>query len=199
MSIPTTRAEVRSDEEISMVYWLQEAVEHGLVESWEYEPKEFCLVTGKNYDEHIQKKTKIKVVERHLHKPLLYTPDFRITLSELGISAFSKLFKHGILTAQSLKEYGTIWIDVKGVFNPYQGDDQLFKLKQKVLFQEFGIWAQKVIPYDSKKKNVLFKQTFAPDRLRWMKHGKGLNVVGRNCFGIKEYMDKLSNDKGLGL
>ncbi len=82
--IPTCRADVKSDEEWRMILWLHEATDHGMVVRWEYEPESFVLFPKGTYKAEKKLKTKTKVINRFLHHPATYTPDFVIEFSTSG-------------------------------------------------------------------------------------------------------------------
>jgi hypothetical protein len=188
MSMPRTREQVKSDEEFAMVLWLQEAVRHNLIESWEYEPRAFELFQKQTFIEEVQMKTKSKQVERHLHQAETYTPDFYLKLTESGKKLLYGFFKASLLSSYS-GACGEVWIDVKGSYNPYQNDQRYFSIVRKAFYQNCGIWVAKVIPFASAKKG-LFVETFAPEAMRWMKNGKQLNRIGRSCRSIEEFMKR---------
>jgi hypothetical protein len=185
MSVPTTREAVRSDEEFYMVLWLQEAVRHNLVESWEYEPQTFELFPRRVYIEKVVTKTKSKQVERCLHQSESYTPDFLIKLTNLGRGLLFGVFKPSLL-ASCCGGSEEVWIDVKGAYNP-NDQPRYFSSTRKAMYHVHRIWVAKVIPFASSKKG-LFVDTFAPESLRVMKNGKQLNRIGRGCRSIKEFM-----------
>lgn len=192
---PTKREDVKSDEEWHTVLWLQEAVEHGLVESWEYELQRFILFGAKKFTETKQLKTKSKEIDRCLHREEGYTPDFCIEMTDKGAELLYSYFKASLW-------YGDgkiIHIDVKGTYNPYQNDQRYFSIVQKAMFHVHGIWVPKVIPfYTTGKKNPktpkgLFVETFAPESLRWMKNGRELNRIGRACDCAKDFVTSLAS------
>jgi len=191
MSIPMNRDSCRSDEEWQMVLWLQEAVRFNLVEAWSYEPQTFELFPKQTYIEEIAMKTmfKHKRVERSLHRSESYTPDFNMMLTTLGKKLLYSAFKPSLL-ASYRGDCGEVWIDVKGKCNPYQNDQRYFSITRKAMFQAHRIWTAKVIPF-YKVKGVahgLFKETFSPDCLRYMKKGGVLNAIGRDCISAEEFV-----------
>ena len=183
MSVPRNREQMKSDEEYHMVLWLQEAVRHNLVDSWEYEPQTFELFAKKTYPEIVQMKTKDKQVDRHLHHAETYTPDFKIVLTALGNKLLWKAFKDSLATGCP----NIVWVDVKGSYNPYQNDQRYFSIVRKAFYQNCGIWVAKVIPF-AKAGSGLFCETFAPESLRWKKNGKELNRIGRSCINAEEFI-----------
>jgi len=190
MSKPRSREDVRSDEEWRMVRWLQECVRYYLVEDWEYEPEVFTLFDSQHYFEEKKLKTKVKTVEKHLHREETYTPDFRIDPTDLGRRLFANagVFKKAVGAIYPL--HCPVWIDVKGSYNPYQNDQQLFSMKQKAMYARHKIWVEKVVPFEKKVKGSLFINTFAPEEFRWMKNRKAptLSVCGKMCPSAEEFV-----------
>ena len=182
--IPLNRESVKSDEEWSFILWLQEATKHGLVESWEYEPRSFVLFEKQTYIETVEMKTKVKEVERVLHQPESYTPDFEIKLTPLGAGKLYEVFKPSMLSGMA--DY-TVWVDVKGAYNP-NDQPRYFSSTRKAMYYVHGIWVTKIIPFASAKKG-LFVETFAPESFRWMKNGKQLNRIGRSCRSCVEFLN----------
>ena len=187
---PQRREDVRSDEEFHMILWLQDAVRHNLISNWEYEPKSFELFPPAVYLEEKKLKTKVKVVEKCLHRGASYTPDFKITLTKEGKRILLDAFKKSILVDHS-GLCNDVWIDVKGVFNP-NDQPRYFSVIQKAMYSASGIWVERITPfYMSKKKpKGLFYETFAPDKIRHMKRG-GLNSRGRSCMNAEQFMEKV--------
>ena len=182
--IPRDRSQVKSEEEWSVVQWLYEAVKYYLVRQWDYEPKPFTLYDSASYNTELALKTKVKTVAKSLHMEAAYTPDFEIHLTELGLQMLGFFFEKGLAGSES----GIVYIDAKGSFNPYQNDQRYFSLVQKAVWFRHGIWPQKVVPFERKVKGSLFLLTFAPESLRRMKRGGGLNSCGRSCRGIEEFL-----------
>ena len=193
MTRPTQRDHTKSDEEFSMVNWLNEAVKYGLVRDWEYEPKSFTLFEKQTYEEVVHLKTKDKLVSRTLHQPAVYTPDFHLFFSEVGKKALYDVFKPAILTSGS----NAIWIDIKSVFNP-NDQPRYFSIMQKIMYNKHRIWPQKIIPIcykgkgDKRKAKGLFFDTFAPECDRWLKNSIKLNVCGRSCKNVIQFIDEVS-------
>ncbi len=182
--IPTCRADVKSDEEWRMILWLHEATDHGMVVRWEYEPESFVLFPKGTYKAEKKLKTKTKVINRFLHHPATYTPDFVIEFSHFGLGYLGKYFEKGL---SGYPECQTAYIDCKGSFNPYQNDQRFFGLVQKAMWARHRIWPQKVIPFEKKVTSSLFLKTWAPDACRHTKRG-GLNACGRACRNVISFL-----------
>jgi len=181
--IPQTRQDVKSTLEWDMVAWLHEADKHGLIHEWEYEPESFLLLPAQTYKKRIKLKTKTKLVTRCLHRKASYTPDFRIDLTEHGI----EMLEGSLYTIMTDGLHGRIWIDTKGGFNP---EASYFSLVQKSMYSRHSLWVEKIVPYAAKLKKSLFKQTFAPRELRWMKKRKlpTLTAIGKACLPVEAFL-----------
>jgi hypothetical protein len=193
MTRPTQRDQVKSDEEFSMVNWLNDAVKYGLVRDWQYEPKSFTLFEKQTYEEVVHLKTKDSVKIRHLHAEASYTPDFNIVFTPLGRKALFQIFKQSLQGLTS-----SVWIDVKGSFSFYQTDERFFSLTLKAMYTKHGIWVKKIIPFYGKGKGEnrvykgLFVDTFAPECDRWKKNRIELNVCGISCKNVIQFIDEVS-------
>lgn len=179
MSDQMLRKDCRSDEEWSMILWLQEAKAHGLVEMWEYEPKKFTLFEKMDY--------KFLGKKCNLYPAKGYTPDFVIQFTKKGLGLFIGGFKKSFVYPYA---DNTIFIDTKGKFHPHGGT--YFYLCQRVMFERYGFWVDKVVPFyttgKKKARKGLFVDTFAPESLRFKPVQGGLNVIGRNCKPISEFV-----------
>ena len=177
------RDQVKSDQEWELVLWLREAVRHYLVEAWEYEPETFELIPSKTYTALVgtYKSGEPKYKDKHLHRSLTYTPDFRIEFTELGLDMMRTYFEKSLVG-------GIVYIDVKGLRDPYH-DAKQFSVVQKVMYDKTSVWAQTVIPYekDYGRPVGLFTKTFAPHESRHKKNGE-LNECSKHCKSIEEFL-----------
>ena len=203
----------KSEEENMMASWLEEAKEHGLVLSWEYEPVKYMLSEKKTQDVVVQMKTKTKVVERHVCSPHTYQPDFQFKLSDEGYRLFGHIFPKTYLTEPTnplFKLLETVAVDVKGGFMN-SGEKKCFSINQKWMFDRYNIWTEYVVPWIAPKKVTkkrkkavpakgLFADTFVPDSLRWMNSRKSptLNTKGVACNTIQEFLEFSREQKKKG-
>lgn len=171
----------KSKEELIFAEWLSEAKDNKLVEDWSYEEKTFELISSKSFLEVVELKTKSKILKRSLHASSSYTPDFKVILTELGMTTFKDVFKKAILSSKGSR---IIYIDTKGEYDRRQGDGRFFSLVRKVLYDKHGIWVEKVVP----KK--IFPKTYAPKQVIWMKNRKSptKTKLGGQCMTIDEYL-----------
>jgi hypothetical protein len=101
-------------------------------------------------------------------------------LTSRGIENLSKVFRKSLSTHSNI-----IWIDVKGTFQQHDGA-RSFSIIQKVFYDRHGIYAEKVVPKD------LFKKTFAPESVRWMKNRKTKTKtkIGTESRTIAEFLNE---------
>lgn len=191
----STTNQYRNLEELYFSYYLDELKEQGLIESYEYEPESFLLsdeITF-NYVKTTVLKTKTKVENKTkalLHKHS-YTPDFKIKPTSLGTvkNIFDWCFSALpiFITSGSIGEQHYSWIDVKGAHVGKLSTSITFPLNQKWTYQKYGIYVQKIKPFD------LFKQTFMPKRVieemkykrDYIKKGKLLSKKGDSKLDYK--------------
>jgi len=185
--------EYRSDEERAMSLWLAEAVEHGLVDSWEYEPTGYLLTPKIVLPTTVQLKTKTKQVDRVILNKCSYTPDFVLKLSEGGINTFSKVFEKSMI-AEPFAPFDTptIVIDVKGNFQK-AGKAMEMSLHRKLMWDKHKIYIEIVIPWKAKGKSF-FKETWCPESLRWMKSRSvpTKTTKGLACKTVGEFINNIN-------
>ena len=135
-----------SDEERQFYAWLLEADKVGLVTDIEYHPKTFELIPRATRKKIVQLKTKTKIVDQFLFHPHVYTPDFLFSWCGKG--------------CPFIKANGLVWVDVKGGGSRFH-DGKQFSINQKLTFEKYGIYINKVIPEN------LFKKTWVPEACRY--------------------------------
>lgn len=135
-----------SAEEIDFQIFLDEAKELGLILDFEYQPKSFELIPKAE----ITVKGKKKVLLRSYS----YTADWRIKASEMFDTLPHKWHKN---------EDGTYLVDIKGEYNRH-GGDRIFPINQKLLYNKYNVYVNKVIP-----KEFFKIIDIAPEGVRWNK------------------------------
>lgn len=186
-----TREDVRSDEEYSFYLWLLEAVEHGLVEKWAYEPTTFVIHEDVLVNKIEYMKTKQKYIddvplfENAHHGALRYTPDFVFTLTPKGMKMFRDNVFWRQCQCQRAHESFIIHVDVKGSYNPHGGTKGFF-LKQRFMWDRHMLYVSKVSP------DYFFKRTWAPESYRWMKNRRKptMTKLGRMTVSVGEYLKR---------
>lgn len=154
-----------SDEEQDMVYWLQDAIELGLLYNVRHKP--YTVVVNEPLS---QPTTYLKLnKQRKVHRLLLdegsvsviaghrYTPDVSVNLTDLGMM----LLSHAVAL-----NAGREWVfDVKGTYSGGKNNTSgvTFPLKQAMVYDLYGVMVQKVVPVK------FFHKTWLP---QWCKYTK---------------------------
>ncbi len=169
-----------SKEERYFYWWAQELIRFDIITYFRYQPKGFKLFKGTTitYKHKTVRKRKIQTVD--LLKGHEYTADFLIywnpkvrdilffPWNEEGNYSFKKY--PFIANYSKAKDCYFSVIDVKGTYN--QNDAwRRFSIDQKWVFQNFGVFVQKIITHPAINKkgklipaNALFPNTFIPER-----------------------------------
>jgi len=165
--------EYDSQEEIEIAMWIEEAIEAGLImPKVVYQPEAYKLSARKHCYETIELKTKTKIVEKFLLHPHVYTPDFQLTITDLGKAHLGKIFMY---------HDNHIVVDVKGAFNQ-NGGDREFSINQKWVYEKYGVFVNKVIP------EKLFKSTWVPDGARLTSKTRQIKKKYAKCKTIEEFL-----------
>lgn len=148
--------EVDSNEEYYVYHWIMEAYVAGIVKEYEYQPKEFQLTDKFKY---IPAFGNPKQKEKHLLADHVYTADFRIVFNKSFGEKLSEYFKIP-LEAIDANGDAVVYMDVKGGFNRFAGDRN-FSIHQKMVWDKYKIYVQKVVPEE------LFKKLGTPDAAKY--------------------------------
>lgn len=146
-------------EEWQIYNWVLELCKLGVIKSYEYQPTEFQLSQSILY---VPLYDNPKNKSKSLLRSHEYTADFKIEFYETYGKLLSQYFK--IDKSMLDNDILTIYIDVKGTFQR-NGGDRSFSINQKIVYDKFGIYVQKVVPQD------LFKTLGIP--IRCLKGYKG--------------------------
>lgn len=140
-AIKNESIEVDSNEEWYVYSWIIEAKKIGIVIDYEYQPKEFLLTNKFSY---VPAFNNPKQKEKHLLADHVYTADFKIVFNSIYGELLSNYFK---IPIEALDNNGnaTVFIDVKSQFNRF-GGDRTFSIHQKMVWDKYKIFVQKVIP-----------------------------------------------------
>ncbi|OGV45828.1 MAG: hypothetical protein A2017_18175 [Lentisphaerae bacterium GWF2_44_16] len=136
--------EFDSREETDFYHWCIEAEAHGYIKDFHYHTEYFTLCERASIKGKEVLKTKVKIVDKFLLHPHIYTPDFII----FPALKFNEL-EHG------LKGSEKIYIDVKGGSDIYHNERE-FSINQKWVYSKYQIFINKVIP------EIFFKKTWCP-------------------------------------
>ena len=148
--------EVDSNEEWYFYSWLIECKKLGIVLDYEYQPKEFLLTEKFKY---VPAFGNPKKKEKHLLADHVYTADFRIVFNKLYGEKLSEYFKIP-LEAIDTNGDAVVFVDVKGGFNRFAGDRN-FSIHQKMMWDKYKIYVQKIVPED------LFKKLGTPEAAKY--------------------------------
>lgn len=137
----TKNVELDSAEEYYVYNWIMDAFELGIVKEYEYQPKEFLLTEKFKY---VPAFGNPKAKEKHLLADHVYTADFRIVFNRLHGEKLAEYFK---IPIEALNANGdaVVYIDVKGGYNRF-GGDRNFSIHQKMTWDKYKIYVQKVVP-----------------------------------------------------
>lgn len=154
--IKNESVEVDSNEEWYFYSWLIECKKLGIVLDYEYQPKEFLLTEKFKY---VPAFGNPKKKEKHLLADHVYTADFRIVFNKLYGEKLSEYFKIP-LEAIDTNGDAVVFVDVKGGFNRFAGDRN-FSIHQKMMWDKYKIYVQKIVPED------LFKKLGTPEAAKY--------------------------------
>lgn len=154
--IRNENVEVDSNEEWYFYSWLIECKKLGIVLDYEYQPKEFLLTEKFKY---IPAFGNPKKKEKHLLADHVYTSDFRIVFNKLYGEKLSEYFKIPIEAIDANGD-AVVFVDVKGGFNRFAGDRN-FSIHQKMMWDKYKIYVQKIVPED------LFKKLGTPEAAKY--------------------------------
>lgn len=163
---------IDSDEEYFMLLWLEELMDAGFIDKIE-RAETFVLSERfvNEYEEVKELKTKSKTIQKEqiLLEKHVYTPEFKITLSPMGVkllswrkftrndgsyypinSKFTKLF---------VEHYGglehEVYLEIKPEWDQ-NNMERLFKINRAWVYQKYGVFINLIKPLQ------LFEKTFTP-------------------------------------
>ena len=139
--------EIDSNEEYYVFNWVMDAHDLKIVKEFEYQPKEFLLTEKFKY---VPAFGNPKQKEKHLLADHVYTADFKITFDKQFGEKLSEYFKIPI-EAIDANGNAVVYMDVKGGFNKF-GGDRNFSIHQKMVWDKYRIYVQKVVPEEMFKK-----------------------------------------------
>ena len=136
--------EIDSQEEYQFYTWIMEAFKLNIILEYVYQPQSFVLTEKIRY---VPLFNNPKYKEKHLLAEHVYTADFKIVCDYKYGEVLSDYFK---LSANNVDKDGNIviYIDVKGSFMS-NGSDRAFSINQKMVFDKYNIFINKVVPKDS--------------------------------------------------
>ncbi len=151
---PNLKDVIRIDsmEEWQVYNWVLELFELGVLKKYEYQPPEFNLTPKYQFIPFFNNpKKKIKsLLQSHI-----YTADFKLEFPIQYGELLSKYFK---ISEQMIQNDSIIlYLDIKGTFQK-NGGARTFSINQKLVYEKYGVYVQKVVPQD------LFKELGIPVR-----------------------------------
>jgi hypothetical protein len=168
--------EFDSKEEFHFYHWLLEAEENNLVSDCEYHLESSLLSRKVKIEVPVKMKTKTKVVAKHLLNAHIYTPDFTFRVKNHAIESVFKVQLIG-------KYQESIIVDVKGCFGGRNNSSATtFPLNQKWVYQQAGLYVQKVIPEE------IFKETWVPEEARLTPKKREHVKKYIKCLTVKEFV-----------
>ena len=141
---------VDSNEEWQFFNWLDEAKTLGIVIDYEYQPEPFIITNKFKYNSYIDNK------EKHLMQNHIYTCDFKIWFSLDFVKILSKIFKIDRNQVCEKNKTILVYTDIKGSFNRF-GGDRLFSIHQKLVYDKYNIYVEKIVPKTFFKKAGIAK------------------------------------------
>ena len=184
----------KNNNEMYFEWCLDELKENGYITDYKREPNTFTLLDniGIDYIEETILKTKIKKVDKtiSLFKVIVYTPDYVVYFTEKGKEEYLKIILDDIdiLSSKNYNKYKhfliheeyknndlyEVYFDVKppsfvAKFSSKVGSSREFPLKQRLMFERYKIYVNKVVPTGS--KHSLFNSTFIPKRYYYTDSG----------------------------
>lgn len=164
--------EYESQEELMLLYWLEELQENGYVEKiTRAESMVLCEPAERRWAEEKQMKTKIKVVEKRTNvlQGHIYTPEYKVEWNDsarpmiidylLSPKKSNSILKYTAKGGQLIT-----YLEVKPEYDQ-NNMTRLFTINQKWVYKEYGIYINLVKPYN------LYEKTFTP--AIWMKTSSG--------------------------
>jgi hypothetical protein len=187
----------RSNEEWWFSWWLDELLDAGYVEDWEYESEVFTLSDPYRMPWEKKLKTKTKPMEHKLLEKCTYTPDFKIIWDESARGIFYHNIGDEFDDPKELPHFfaqeNITHIEIKPNHD-FQNKTQQAVIKMKWLMQ-LGTWCQLVIPSPKvtkgkvSHKNALFYNTFLPERYLYTDKSGQLRKINYKYITFKQWQD----------
>lgn len=158
--------EFDSEEERLFYLYLEELKANGFVEDFKHQPEPFSLSKKVEYEWKECKKTKEVIRTSTILQPHEYTCDFKIIWDEKAHGIFYyELFDGNRLDKIPFvaNKPRTSYIECKPFFD-YQNMTRLAIINIKLVYEQYQIYVQKVIPIG--KATCLFANTFVPQNAR---------------------------------
>lgn len=180
-----------SEAEKWILFWLFELKEAGYIESIE-RAKSYKLTDSVSHQYEKKLKTKTIIKNEVILLPCSYSPDFFIKLTEKGkkldifreLGSYNRLKEKGKITFIHIA--GEALIEVKGTqFRHSQDTTEKFKVEQKWLWQEYGLYVNLVQP------DKLFPLTFTPEKFKYTEKKKQLRKLRWKSRNLEEFLKEI--------
>lgn len=163
---------VDSQEEVDMIYWLNEAINLNIINEFHYQPASYQLSDPVKYID-------ITGKSKTLYREHSYTTDFCIEFNPNKQLALAKEFK--ISYDQLSSNNCSVFIDVKGTFNR---NARSFSTDRKWLWQKFNVYIYELVPQN-------FFKVFGVPKKSYLSNKK---KQPRKCFlGLKSLTNIFKN------
>lgn len=182
--------EFDSQDEIEFYIWLKCMESMGMVCSIAVHPRTYVLFEGERFSMKETMKTKVKQVERSVLQPHTYTPDFQFHSADARLGYLINMYPAypGPMATAYI-------VDVKNKAYSIYNNHREFSINQKWMQQKNGTHVNMVDP------RKLFKQTFVPEEIRYMKNRKVPTVRKPfiKCPTEQEFIRAVKTFNGLGI
>jgi hypothetical protein len=188
----------KSDGEWYFSWYLDDLMDAGYVDDWEYESETFTLATPSKLPWKKQLKTKVKDMEMSFLGKCTYNPDFKIFWTEKAKGVFYHNLGDEITDPKTLPYFAAqdniSRIEIKP-HHDFQNKTAQAVIKIKWLFQ-LGTYVQLVIPVPKVSKggkvtpaNGLFNSTFIPRRFAYTNNNMTPRKINFKHITLKQWED----------
>ncbi len=168
-------------EEVQFYAWCVEAKREGLIGDFVWKPDEFVLIPPQD----------------NIFKD---TGSMRGTFYGADVVVKASLFKStnsfvSILNFSLVGNDAIAYIDIKPSFQIQNSRDEVFQIKKKLMFREYGIYVNEVLIKSKKnwkkqEDRSIFERTWCPDFCRWTPTGKHSSVFD-GCRTVEEFKKEM--------
>lgn len=194
-------------------WWLNELSQNGFIKHYEREKTTFVVREPAKYGKYKRYKSKEKTVQEfNLFPKIKYTSDYTIEWTEKAEYYFyeeinpAKVFQFGkpiFIAHRSIEEEDGVpiekilsYVDVKPTNAVARAGGRVsssvtFPLKNRMLWEEHGIFVNKVVPIPMAKagyNSALFIESFTPTRYLFTDGGKQKRKIKFNVVTLKQYV-----------
>lgn len=186
-----------SQSEVYFEWWLEELKSVGLILEW-HRAERFILRSPLIFDYLQHYKVKDPLVKQvNILQSVTYTPDYKVKFNNALCGKLYAYINDKMITdAGRGNRPGNVWQEVlfltkydaqdwiyfdvkppsKAIrFSGALGSSREFPIKQRMMWEEHGIFVNKVVPYG--QKECLFTKTFLPTRYKWTDKSTKLRVL----------------------